>query len=202
MKARCDFVSNSSSSSFIVISDKGEKKVPNFEGESLFVPCDYGCKSFQWQTERYYDFYSKLNWCAIIIMSLKDQERYDKSSEKLEVDVTKPWFKSSEMANMLTKVCKERFGLSVEIAHYSETDDDDKQLDEYYDIGGIDHQSNVGESPENARMFMTEKSLYDFLSNSHSFIDNSNDNGGRDSEFDEAKNMFVFNPPIPGDYEE
>lgn len=52
-------------------------------------------------------------------------------------------------------------------------------------------------------MFMSEKMLYDFLSNNHSFIDNSNDNGGRESsDFDDMRNKWVYDPPIPDDYEE
>lgn len=142
-------------------------------------------------------------------MTLEEQEKYDCSSDKLKVDIAKPWFKSSEMKDMLVRVCKEKFALDVKVASYracceddgNETDESGR-IDEFFDLGGIDHQSNVGECPENARMFMSEKMLYDFLSNNHSFIDNSNDNGGRESDvFDEAKNKWVYDPPIPDDYE-
>lgn len=192
MKARLDFVSNSSSSSFIVISDRGSfmKKFENIYSE-ITVPNESGEMYFGWQTEKYYDFWSKINWCAIIIHSLADQEKYEKSSEKLEIEIKKPWFKSSQMKKMLKKVCKERLGIDISVVMPIDEDG--------YPRASIDHQSNVGESPENARMFTDEKMLYDFLANDHSYVDNSNDNGGRD---DDDYDLNTWRPmSIPNDYE-
>ena len=63
------------------------------------------------------------------------------------------------------------------------------------DSGYIDHQSNIGEEPDNARMFETEKTLRDFLLNEGSYIDNSNDNGGRDDdEYDWNANRYSSQP--------
>lgn len=191
MKVRRDYVSNSSSSSFIIISNKGKFMKKSSDIFEMTVPAEGGEMDFGWQTAKYYDFQSKVNWCAIIICSLRQQEQYDKASEKLKIDVTKPWFKADEMECMLKRVCKDRLGINVTV-HMPE--------DEFgYSLAGIDHQSNVDETPENARMFMSDDKLYDFLANDHSYIDNSNDNGGRDDdEFDTA----TWRPKsIPNDYE-
>lgn len=172
MKTRNDFVSNSSSASFVVITDSGSERVP-LPGNAYAVPdADIGESEFGWQTERYSDFGAKLNWCAIILRSKREQEKYDTPDETLEECVKKPWFRSAEMEKTFMKVCSGA-GLQVELK--PETEESDFEC-------YIDHQSNVGEEPDNARMFRSEKALRDFLFNDGSYIDCSNDNGGRDDD--------------------
>lgn len=73
-------------------------------------------------------------------MSLEEQERCENSSDKIKVDIAKPWFKSSEMKDMLVKVCKEKFALNVKVSSYEVSGEDDcSVIDEFFDLGGIDH---------------------------------------------------------------
>lgn len=89
-------------------------------------------------------------------------------------------------------VCAEH-GLDVRVHRVGEENED--EVYECY----IDHQSNISERPANARMFKSKKALEDFLFNDGSLIDNSNDNGGRDDEYDcfwdQETGMYSTIPP-------
>ena len=79
MKVRTSFVSNSSSSSFVVMPSKPSEYLDSID--ELFGNYDYydgisdndnpfgfqegGCYWFQWEVENYYDCKSKWNWCLI-----------------------------------------------------------------------------------------------------------------------------------------
>lgn len=194
MKTRSDFVSNSSSSSFVVITDTGQEVLPRARPQDdgpLVLPSDFGESEFGWQTEKYRDFWSKLNWCAIMARDKKDMEEYETEEESLKEQVQKPWFRADDMYALLKKVCADLGLGEVSVKTGSNTYDD-------LDCGYVDHQSAVGEEPRNARMFETEKKLRDFLVNSGSYIDNSNDNGGRDDdEWDCSTHRYSSDP---GDY--
>jgi hypothetical protein len=95
------------------------------------------------------------------------------------------------MFDLLRKVCSDAglTNISVDLDQDSCTYADDIHG------GYIDHQSNVNEEPANGRMFQTEKTLYDFLFNEGSYIDSSNDNGGRDDdEYDYVKHRYSSQP--------
>lgn len=184
MKIRTDFVSNSSSSSFIVINRSGRKD--KYDGpEKLVLPHgdpdsnyeDPGCCWFGWQTHKYFDMMSKLNWCALMC---QEQLYYELKGSK---EAKETGYSFSEMEAMLKRVCKKELGCEVEIKHKDDLLELDGPADSD-DNGYIDHQSGLYETPENARMFKSDQALADFITNSDSYIDNSNDNDGRQWKFE------------------
>lgn len=189
MKTRNDFVSNSSSASFIVITDSGKEAGPQRDGDIVLPDSKFGETEFGWQTEKYDDFWSKLNWCAIVVKSKRDQERYDTPDETLKEQVKTPWFRFDDMYALLRKVCADAGLGEVSVDFGADCYDDPHG-------GYIDHQSNIGEEPDNGRMFQSEKTLRDFLFNDGSYIDCSNDNGGRDDdEYDWETRRYSSQPP-------
>ena len=199
MKIRTDFVSNSSSSSFIVINRSGHKD--KYEGpEKLVLPQgdpdgDYeepGCCWFGWQTQKYFDMMSKLNWCALMC---QEQLYYELKGGK---EAKETGYSFSEMEAMLKRVCKKELGCEVEIKHKDDLLELDGPADSD-DNGYIDHQSGLYERLENARMFKSDQMLADFITNSDSYIDNSNDNDGRqwkfeNDEYDLARGGYYMRP--------
>ena len=188
MKNRKDFVSNSSSSSFIVITDSGVFDASRSRGlEVVSLPNqELGETGFGWQTERYRDFWSKLNWCAIAVSDKREMEKDESSEERRKKEIFKPWFRAADMEQKLKDVCRE-LGYDVEVRQ--------KDGEDSWDYGYVDHQSAIYMEPANARMFETTKALRDFLTNSGSYIDNSNDNGGRDDdEYDCDKRRYSSQP--------
>ena len=99
MKIRNDFVSNSSSSSFIVINDTNKiyPDVQDYhtEYDPLMLPTDeYGGECcFGWEFEKYRSFWSKLNWCAILITQM---EMYLNMSEE-----DKKWYTNCEYSKKM-----------------------------------------------------------------------------------------------------
>lgn len=196
MKKRLDFVSNSSSSSFIVINDCGKYVDGTSIGEvplQLHLPCENGCMEFSWQVEKYYDVFSKLNWAALVILSQMNIEKHETAMDKLKSAVNAPWRRAKDMEKMLKAVCKEHLGIDVQLRKADWRKDDNS-------VGYIDHQSNIVETPENARMFMSKKMLADFLFNDASYIRNSNDNCDNDEDLVYDKQLDDYVRIHPKDY--
>ena len=159
MKVRSGFVSNSSSSSFIVIGamTSGEPvlSVRKVYGnvETLAITHDLGCHEFGWENEEYSHFWDR------VMFSFIQAEYMQKEHPK--------WMK------MLNRVLKDK--LKVKRIIWGITtkwgDEKPKETKSAY----IDHQSASTEGM-NTEMFESEENLVNFLFSPGSSITTGNDN--------------------------
>lgn len=182
MKIRNDYVSNSSSSSFIVINNTNLEDIkgiygPLYRYETINLPnYNLGNTEFGWEFEMYSDFGDKLNFCALLISDMsyyfympeqEKQEYLNTSYNRRYVEFSMEHYE--KYRDMLIDVCKSEFGLDVNILTHSE-------IDKAGMFAYIDHQSSIFDDPDNGRMFEDEYSLINFLSSSDSYIKTGNDN--------------------------
>ena len=191
MKIRTDYVSNSSSSSFIVIVNSGTDRTDEIKSDFLSykedwrsyqIPNTNGKHEFGWEWEDTNSFEGKLNFVGIQLMYLFLEKMSNKEREYWSRPYTGKDF--DRLYDMLQKVCKERFGFNVKLnPDVINTDigfNEDRGgyygfttlADDYY----IDHQSASIEG-ECMEMFESEDALYDFLRFDESYIRGGNDNG-------------------------
>ena len=147
MKIRKGFVSNSSSSSFIVIGNSGRMTIPDW-GEKLIVDCNLGHCEFGWDVNDIYDIGSR-----IIFAYLQALDSGDKKDHRIE---------------MLEEVIKDNTDVE-EIEWKISSNWDDPNW------GYIDHQSSACEG-ENVEMFDSYIDLKNFIFDDKSYIHTDNDN--------------------------
>lgn len=153
MKIRDGYVSNSSSSSFVVlgIDSYNELSEKNFfdsiktVGYELFAE---GCCEFGWQVEEYFDSHSKLNWALLQAECARSQ------------GVIRPM-------NLLVEIFKQH-GVDLNWRLVSEASNNRSAY--------IDHQSLCTIDTDNCEIFNDEKTLRLFLFGSNSYVRNDNDN--------------------------
>ena len=189
MKIRQGFVSNSSSSSFIVIVNSGTDRTDEIKSAfmsykddwtSYPIPNTNGKHEFGWEWEDTDSFEGKLNFVGIQLLYLFLEKISNREREYKRPYTSKDF---DRLYDMLKRVCKERFGFNVMLnPDVINTDigfSEDKGgyygfttlADDYY----IDHQSASSEG-SCMEMFESEDALYDFLRFDESYIRGGNDN--------------------------
>jgi hypothetical protein len=148
MKIRTGFVSNSSSSSFVVISKKGAYIKPKW-GKNLIVDHNFGGTEFGWGPGKVSDIGSKIIFCYL-------QAQYVEKEDWIEM--------LEEVIKENTKVSSIEWKTTI----ISTADDNPN-------CGYIDHGSN-SEEDKNTEIFSSKKALRDFIFNDASFIILDNDN--------------------------
>ena len=196
---RNDFVSNSSSSSFIVIndcvSDKDKKRtLENVKNiNKIYLPTKYGTYNFGWENKTYDDIWSKLNFCAIQLHDLKRCDTSKKNLSKIPKYYREFYekYRFDKCLKMFKDVCKKYLNLDVNIKlEYDENEKYDLiMVDAYRDISVPfqmsskefftevkEHLNENGNMVLNMNMFDNEDTLYKFLLSENSYIQGGNDN--------------------------
>jgi len=156
MKIRNGFVSNSSSSSYVVINKSNLNDIEKFKYlaswyDVVNIPLENGEKEFGWDVVQYTDE-SKINFAYLQAM----------------------YADRPDWANMITKLLKENLGIehiSIDIAWCNSK----YGYIKLPDCGYIDHQSNAAENT-NTEIFDSEENLKYFLFCDESYIQGDNDN--------------------------
>lgn len=178
MKIRQGFVSNSSSSSFVVIKNTG--KFHNIIENELYcksgilvVDGSLGNLEFGWRNIIYDGFWDKLHFAYIQACYLNsDRMNYDCYNKKPPFDQP-----SDSGLKMLEEVLKEELGVR-EIEWKIQVEDWDNDFGPF---GYIDHQSTIYEG-RNWEIFESKESLKSFLFDDESYIQGGNDNDPYDLE--------------------
>jgi len=147
MKIRSGFVSNSSSSSFIVISQEGYQ--PFRLGSFVKIPDHFydSTYEFGWGPGRISDTESKINFAYLQCLDVNNEE----------------WLE------LLEEVLKEETGVEKIVWNFAKSYED-RGIEGY-----IDHQSSAGEG-KNTQIFESKETLRAFLFNNGSYIQLDNDN--------------------------
>lgn len=194
MKNRNGFVSNSSSSSFIVYrkgDDKDTGEIPcecitersrPFGQGTYKVLClpskECGDTAFGWENERHHSLMSRLNWCAIQMMYARN---IDKAFELDNGEKAPIWRLKENFKNVVEKC----FGVTVEYNYNSIASDGFEG-----DFAYIDHQSSIYEDRSIPEFFADPEAIEAFLTGAHSYIQGGNDNDRMDEEWMESYKLM------------
>lgn len=188
MKIRSDYVSNSSSSSFIVIVSNGKDETYDIQRDFLSysedwtfyeIPNTNGKHQFGWEWEDTHSFEGKLNFIGIQLLELFMMKVEGKKPD-YRIPYTGDDF--DRLYDMVQKVCKEKFNITVklrdDLIQMKIWHDKDKGYSGYLTMDSdyyIDHQSSACEGCC-MEMFESEDALWNFLRFEESHIRGGNDN--------------------------
>lgn len=158
MKNRSGFVSNSSSSSFIVIGSKLNNSMIKSLREAygnrsyLEISADLGCHEFGWENTKYSSFWDKVMFAFI-------------QADYMRKEHPNWMFRLEKVLKDTLNVQEIFWGISTDW----ERPDKDKQQ------AYIDHQSASTED-NNIEMFESDEAMMNFLFSTGSYIQGGNDN--------------------------
>ncbi len=204
MKIRYGFVSNSSSSSFIVPDMRVSEALDYSSLQSFFnldestydykgnlqriytitLPILEGNKYFGWEDTRYTDFVDKLNYLFLQIESMYQDVRL---KNKLEHTLEKALKSICEKAYNTKELKYGEFTVKVDFNHLYPSTSVLESIYTYYDIYHIDHQSTWGEKePGVVKYFAQNEPNADLMEKylvGESYIQGGNDNDEGSSEY-------------------
>jgi hypothetical protein len=188
MKTRKGFVSNSSSSSFIVVVDSGTDETHDIaktydyysaDWNAYRIPSSNGKYQFGWEWVDTFSFEGKLNFVGIQLLELFMMKI---EGRKPEYSIPYTGDDFDRLYDMVQKVCREQFNFNVklrgDLIQMNIDHDKDKGYHGYLTMDSdyyIDHQSNAIEG-RCMEMFESEDALYNFLRFQESYIRGGNDN--------------------------
>ena len=211
MKIRNGFVSNSSSSSFIV----PDMKVPedfdysslksffnlnestyDYEGNlqrvySITLPVTEGNRYFGWEDTRYTDFVNKLNYIFLQIQSLQQDVCL---KNELEFALEKALKSICEKAYNLKKLKYGEFAVKVDYNYLLPSTSIFESIYNFKNAYYIDHQSTWGErEPAVANYFERNEPNADLIEKylvGRSYIQGGNDNDDMPPEYHDSLEIF------------
>jgi hypothetical protein len=156
MKKRYGFVSNSSSSSFLVVKGGRYNYLLYAKDNILVVDKDFGTCQFGWGPETIYDAPSKIIFAYLQILYIKE---YDPGAEFKKI--------ADDCLDMLENVIINNTNVKAIVW--------DIVINDYNNFSYIDHASSAAEG-QNTEIFDSEDTLKDFIFGSNSYIRLDNDN--------------------------